>query len=579
MKNKKLSSIIFVLIIAFCLSFSASATATIEKCTDTSIDVSSFAQLKEALENYKSGANIVLKSNITVSDNSQNCEINVDGSGAVALDLNGYNISVTSNATKYLFNVTGSGRLYFVNQSGNRSDVGESRRSIIRFNTTAPSAAIVKLDQAFCEITNVNVDFIMGEDNAYKSTTDSSDTAIFIAEKGTALNIYSGTMKNSMKNGSGIVISPTESNKSKLNLRVGGKTTLSAYKYSVSLDRNFIRSVKFGSVSFVRNGSDAFERIHVPSNASTTLKDLWGAEESGGKVTIHNGGFFSESHSKKVTNLDKKEDVTASKTCDNISNKEDVIVLNCRAGHVKVCGTCFMAFGVIKAHDSVPETGRPATCASYGKTNGEKCKECSYSSAQEIPKLGHDMVYRPGVEASCGVNGEKENYFCKNCNEYYADANGEIKLDRNEIITENNHVIIHKPEVVATCTSSGLTAGIYCETCQEEKVKQEIVPAKGHNYPTEWNEILTPTCQNNGAKIKICLNCNNIISETTPKTGHIDTDGDAKCDTCNQTITVFEQPCNCNCHAGGIKAFFFKFINFFEKLFGKNKICKCGAKH
>ena len=37
--------------------------------------------------------------------------------------------------------------------------------------------------------------------------------------------------------------------------------------------------------------------------------------------------------------------------------------------------------------------------------------------------------------------------------------------------------------------------------------------------------------------------------------------------------------CSCNCHAGGIKAFFFKILNFFQKLFGKNKICACGAAH
>ena len=37
--------------------------------------------------------------------------------------------------------------------------------------------------------------------------------------------------------------------------------------------------------------------------------------------------------------------------------------------------------------------------------------------------------------------------------------------------------------------------------------------------------------------------------------------------------------CSCNCHAGGIKAFFFKIINFFQKLFGINKVCACGVKH
>ena len=38
--------------------------------------------------------------------------------------------------------------------------------------------------------------------------------------------------------------------------------------------------------------------------------------------------------------------------------------------------------------------------------------------------------------------------------------------------------------------------------------------------------------------------------------------------------------CSCNCHAGGIKAFFFKLFNFFAKLFNPAKrVCACGVKH
>ncbi len=37
--------------------------------------------------------------------------------------------------------------------------------------------------------------------------------------------------------------------------------------------------------------------------------------------------------------------------------------------------------------------------------------------------------------------------------------------------------------------------------------------------------------------------------------------------------------CSCNCHSGGITNFFWKIINFFQKLFGKNKVCACGVKH
>ena len=67
-------------------------------------------------------------------------------------------------------------------------------------------------------------------------------------------------------------------------------------------------------------------------------------------------------------------------------------------------------------------------------------------------------------------------------------------------------------------------------------------------------------------------------------TEHADYNNDNTCDFCNieidnSTETPVE-PCDCNCHAGGIKAFFFKFINFFKKIFSKAaRTCACGAAH
>ncbi len=37
--------------------------------------------------------------------------------------------------------------------------------------------------------------------------------------------------------------------------------------------------------------------------------------------------------------------------------------------------------------------------------------------------------------------------------------------------------------------------------------------------------------------------------------------------------------CNCNCHKKGIARFFFKLILVFQKIFKKNKLCKCGVAH
>ena len=40
-----------------------------------------------------------------------------------------------------------------------------------------------------------------------------------------------------------------------------------------------------------------------------------------------------------------------------------------------------------------------------------------------------------------------------------------------------------------------------------------------------------------------------------------------------------DDPCSCKCHGNFIQRLIFKITNFFQKLFGKNKVCTCGVKH
>ncbi len=40
-----------------------------------------------------------------------------------------------------------------------------------------------------------------------------------------------------------------------------------------------------------------------------------------------------------------------------------------------------------------------------------------------------------------------------------------------------------------------------------------------------------------------------------------------------------DSSCSCNCHKTGITHFFFIIVNFFQKLFGQNKVCACGVAH
>ena len=125
--------------------------------------------------------------------------------------------------------------------------------------------------------------------------------------------------------------------------------------------------------------------------------------------------------------------------------------------------------------------------------------------------------------------------------------------------------------VKRTCTEDGYT--VYgCPTCYGTKTV--TLPAQGHSYYTAFEK--PATCGADGEKTIKCSICGDQPeTEILPATGEHSFDG-SECTVCGYDAA---DDCDCNCHAGGIKEFFFKIINFFQKLFGQNKVCDCGAKH
>lgn len=126
--------------------------------------------------------------------------------------------------------------------------------------------------------------------------------------------------------------------------------------------------------------------------------------------------------------------------------------------------------------------------------------------------------------------------------------------------------------VKRTCTKDGYT--VYeCPTCYGTKTV--TLAAQGHSYYTVFE--IAPTCGKDGEKAIKCSICGDQPeTEILPATGEHTKDGSV-CTVCGYDAA---NDCDCNCHAGGIKAFFFKLINFFAKLFNPAKrVCECGAKH
>lgn len=98
-----------------------------------------------------------------------------------------------------------------------------------------------------------------------------------------------------------------------------------------------------------------------------------------------------------------------------------------------------------------------------------------------------------------------------------------------------------------------------------------------HNYSSN---VIVPTCTTKGYTVNTCQCGDNYIANYVDIVNHKDSDNNYKCDfNCGYKFENPADSCSCNCHARGLKAFFFKISIFFQKLFGKNQICACGAIH
>lgn len=315
------------------------------------------------------------------------------------------------------------------------------------------------------------------------------------------------------------------------------------------------------------------EATHERPMPGTMLAHTFKDYKSDGNATCKADGTMTAVCEMCKEAKDTKTEVDSHKTAPHTPDAAGVRCTLC--GEMLVCLHTYSAEKLITKTPTCTTEGQKAIVCS-------KCKANKPGSEEVIPATGHAWDEGEVIKAAtCNEAGAKK-FKCNNkC--------GETKTE--EILATGNHTYSEDKliTITPTCTSEGKKATV-CINCGDIKSgSEEIVPAT-HNYPDDWSVLVEPDCETKGINVKICLNCNDIITQKLPKAGHADKDGDSKCDTCDKEIIVTEpdepdnkdeeKPCSCDCHAGGIKAFFFKFLNFFAKIFDKSaRVCECGKSH
>ena len=271
----------------------------------------------------------------------------------------------------------------------------------------------------------------------------------------------------------------------------------------------------------------------------------------------------------------------------------------------------------------------PATCTERGLTL-RVCRTCCEIESKVLPYTEHTYSdeFIVDCESTCTTEGKKSRH-CIFC---------DAKTEETTIpLAQHTEQII--PGYASDCINPGLTDGLECAVCKEVIRECDLIDELGHDMG-DFVVTISPTCQSEGEEMSkcsrceeaesrtidmlsheaeilgkkdatctetgltagaICKNCNTIliVQEIIGIKDHTDTDGNYKCDMCLTDMTPEEpdtptdptipeapktpsdptKDCDCNCHADGIKKFFFDFILFFQKLFRQNKECACGTAH
>ncbi len=176
-------------------------------------------------------------------------------------------------------------------------------------------------------------------------------------------------------------------------------------------------------------------------------------------------------------------------------------------------------------------------------------------------KLPHQHIYDGAVTAPTCTEKGFTTYICECGDTYVADYVDETGHSHtSEITTPATHI---KEGVMTFVCSCGDT---YTET---------VARLPGHTYETV---VTAPTCSEQGFTTYTCSCGDSYVDDYVDATSHNDTDIDGYCDECGEDLTV---NCSHSCHSSGFVNFFWKIINFLQKLFGVQsaRYCECGIDH
>ena len=200
-------------------------------------------------------------------------------------------------------------------------------------------------------------------------------------------------------------------------------------------------------------------------------------------ITAAKFGAYTSTTSSYVSQLMVFKYQVGTQGCNHNYSSEMTTEPTCTADGLEtftcsLCGDVYKVIHGATGHSYTSKVTTAATCTAEGvKTN--TCSACGDKYTEVIPATGHK--YSNGKCTVCG-NADP------NC----------------------DHSYTSKVTIAATCLADGVKTNT-CSKCGD--VSTEVIPATGHKYV---DEIVPPTCDNNGYTRHRCENCGEYGLNTDP---------------------------------------------------------------
>lgn len=142
-----------------------------------------------------------------------------------------------------------------------------------------------------------------------------------------------------------------------------------------------------------------------------------------------------------------------------------------------------------------------AGCTTEGKTEGKYCRTCGEVLQEQeiIPALGHDWAEKYTIDKPATTKEPGwQSIHCRRCDE---------TKDGKEIPAIHVHKRVIDQAVPVSCTEEGKTLGSHCGTCGMILQEQEVIPARGHDWDSEYTFDKAATTEEPGWKSIHCGRC------------------------------------------------------------------------